>query len=241
MKKISLKIKIISGMLCTGLALSGSISFAAVEDNTSAKLKLASSMDVRVPIDKEKHKQERQAEMKATLETVIEDSVVSGSITKDEGDKVLEYVKTKHLKGSEENKTDKKCKNGKCEGERGGLFTDLVTDGILTKEKSDALRERMHVKNTELRNEKLQKGLNTLVISKVLTKEQSIKVKDAIMARDAERKEDYKKMKDMNEKERKEYMKKNKSKKINPIKVLVENGTINKSSRKRNTKNITSS
>jgi len=233
MKKISLRIKILSGVLCTGLALSGtSLSFAAVKDNGSVKVALASSMDVRVPMDKEKLKQERHAEMKAILETVIKESIGSGIITQTEGDKVSEYVKTKSQNRSVENKTDKKCKNGKCEGTRGGLFTDLVTDGVLTKEKSNLLRERMHIKSSELRNEKIQKGLDTLVTSKVLTAEQSVKVKEAIMARDAERKENYKKMKDMNEKEREDYMKNIKSDKVSPLKELLDKGTITKGQEK---------
>lgn len=233
MKKTSLRIKILSGMLCTGLALSGgSLSFAAVNDNGNAKVSLASSMDVRVPIDKEKLKQERQAEMNATLESVIKESVTSNIITQTEGDKVLEYVKTKSQNRSKENKSDEKCKNGKCEGARGGLFADLVTEKILTVEQSQAIKGRMYVKTTELRNEKIQKGLNTLVISKILTEDQSIKVKKAIMESDAERKENYKKMKDMNENERKEFMRKNKGNKVNPLKVLRDNKTITKEQEK---------
>ena len=48
------------------------------------------------------------------------------------------------------------------------------------------------------------------------------------MAKHAERKEIYKKMKDMSEKERKDYMKKIKSTKVSPMKVLIDNGTITK-------------
>lgn len=229
MKKASLRIKILSGMLCTGLAFSGtSISFAAIKDSGSANIKLVSSMDVKVPMDKEKVKLERQAEMKATLESVVNESEISGIITKDEGIKVLEYVKTKSQKRMVEYKSDKKCKDGKCEGAKGGLFTGLVTDGILTQEKSNALKEKMYLKHTQLKNEKIQKGLSTLVASKVLTNEQSLKVREAIMAKDAERKENYKKMKDMNEVQKKDYMKKNKSNKVNPMKVLVDNKTITK-------------
>jgi len=233
MKKKFLKMKIVCGMLCTGLAISGaSISFAAVKDNGSANMKLASSMDIKVPMEKAKVKEARQAEMKATLEAVIKESVASSIITQTEGDKVLEYVKSKSQKKTVENNRDKKCKDGKCEGARGGLFKDLVTDSVLTQDKSNALREKMFIKNTELKNEKIQVGLNTLVTSKVLTVAQSVKVKEAIMARDAERKENYKKMKDMNESERVEYMKKNKISKVSPMKVLVDNGTITKSQAK---------
>jgi len=235
MKKTSLKIKILSGMLCTSIVLSGaSLSFAAEKDNGSAKVTLASSMDIKAPMDKEKLKQERHAERKATLETVIKESVAAQIITKDEGDKVLAHIKAKAEKISGDNKADrifkrdKKCKDGKCEGARGGLFTDLVTGGILTKEKADALRQKMYIKTTELRNEKIKKGLDNLVVSKVLTAEQGIKVKEAILAKDAERKENYKKIRNMSENERKDYMKNNKGSKVNPVKALVDNGTITK-------------
>ncbi|MGH4122950.1 MAG: hypothetical protein ACREV6_08480 [Clostridium sp.] len=155
MQKTSLRIKILSGMLCTGLIFFGeNLSFAAVKDNGSVKL--ASSMDVKVPMDKEKLEDERKSDMSSTLETVIKESVTGSIITQAEGDKVLEYANTKSQKRSMENKTDRKCKSGKCKGERGGLFKDLVADGVLTKEKSDALREKMHLKNAELRNQKNQ-------------------------------------------------------------------------------------
>ena len=98
----------------------------------------------------------------------------------------------------------------------------------MTKEKADVLREKMFEKKSQLRNQEIEKGLNTLVDNKVITLDQSKKVKEAIMARDAERKENFKKMRDMNEKEREEYMKKIKSTKVSPMKELIDNGTITK-------------
>ena len=90
----------------------------------------------------------------------------------------------------------------------------------------------MYDKKAELRAEKLQKGLDTLVANKVLTMEQSSKVQEVIIAREAERRENYKKMKGMSEKERKDYMKKIKSTMVNPMKVLIDNGTITKEQEK---------
>ncbi|MBU3189426.1 hypothetical protein K9O30_09970 [Clostridium bowmanii] len=165
MKKKDLRIKILSGMLCTGLVFSGaSISFATENTNGSINEKLATSMDIKAPMDK--MEQERRAEMKVTLEAVIAESVASKIITRAEGDKVLKHVALKSQKKSGDDNRDGKCKNGKCQGGKGGLFNELVIEGILTKEKSDALREKMHLKNTELRHEKLKIGLNTLVTNK---------------------------------------------------------------------------
>ncbi len=108
----------------------------------------------------------------------------------------------------------------------------MVTEGILTQEKSDALKEKMYVKNTELRTIEMKKGLNTLVVKKVITIEQSNKVEKAIITKDAERKENYKKMKDMSENERKAYMKKMKINIVSPMKELIDNGTITKEQEK---------
>lgn len=233
MKNTSLKIKILSGMLCTGLTFSAaSPSFAAVKHNEYANEKFATSMDFRVSSDMKKIEKSRRTEMKVALEAVIKESVQSNIITQTEGDKVLEYANVRFEKKSRDYKKHKKYKRGKDGTAKGGLFKDLVTDGVLTQEKSDALKERMYVKKAELRAEELKKGLNTLVTNKVLTIEQSNKVKEAIMAREAERKEKYKKMKSMNEKERKDYMKKIKSTKVNPMKVLIDNGTITKEQEK---------
>jgi hypothetical protein len=229
MKNKSLRIKILSGMLCTGLTLSSaSFSFAAVSPN-SVNEKPSTSMDFRPSVDAKKVEAEKRIEMKATLEAVIKDSVRLNIITATEGEKVLEYVTTKVEKKCEEGK---KCKREKSDHTKGGLFKGLVTDGILTKEKSDALREKLYDKKAEIRTGELQKGLNTLVENKVLTIEQSNKVIEAITARDAERKEDYKKMKDMSEKERKSHMKKMKCSKVNPMKALLDNGTITKEQEK---------
>lgn len=225
MKSTSLRMKLLSGMLCTGLALSsGSVSFAASQ-NGNLDEKLATSMDFRVAVDKEKAEGLQREQMNDTLKIVIKDSVTSNIITKTEGDKVLEYMNMKA-----KTKGNKKCKSNQCENS--GLFNELVTAEILTKEKSDAVKERMHLKKSEIRAEELQKGLNILVVNKVLTMEQKEKVKEAIMASDAERKENYQKMKDMTIKEKKDYMKELKKTKVNPMKVLIDNGTITKEQEK---------
>ena len=229
MKSTSLKIKILSGMLCTGLAFSGAnLTFVAVKNNDNVNDKIVSSMDLKAPIYDKKNAKARHAEMKVTLETVVKESVASKIITKTEGDKVLEYVNAKSSENRWNHRKDKKCKKGKCDGARGGLFRELVTEGILTQEKSDALKERMYVKKTEIRTLELKKGLDTLVVKKVLTIDQSDKVKVAMIARETGKKEMYKKMKNMSEKERIAYMEKTKRTVVDPIKVLIDNGTITK-------------
>jgi len=229
LKNKSLRIKILSGLLCTGLALTPTgLTFASVTNNDSAKGSITTSMDLKAPANDKNAADAHRTEMKVTLKIVIKESVYSKIITKTEGDKVLEYVNAKSMKNGGDIKKDKKMKKEKCDGAKGGLFNDLVTAGILTQEKSDALRKRMYVKNTEIRTVELKKGLNILVVKKVLTIEQSNKVRVAITAAHAQRVEMFKKMKDMSEKERKIYMKKMKKNKVSPMKKLIDNGTITK-------------
>ena len=226
MKNKSLRIKILSGMLCTGLALSASsFSFAAERQVNSSKENFATSMDVKIPVEKCKEMQQRHAKMKITFEVVIKESIEEKIITKDEGDKVLKHMSEKFEKKYEDKKDCKKVRDHK---EKSGLFNELVSEGILTKEKADALREKMYIKKSEMRNEEIQKGLNSLVDNKVLTSDQSKKVAKAIKVAQEEKKENFKRMKELSETEKKEFMKKIRDKKVNPLKALVEDGTITK-------------
>lgn len=230
MKNTSLRMKILSGMLCTGLALStSSVSFAAGSQSENSSQKLVTSINFIADADKEKLEETRNDEMKDTLEIVIKDSVNLKIITKEEGEKVLEYVRVRSDKKCGE---DMRSSKKKCKGEKEGLFNALVTDNILTKGKSDALKEKMYLKKTEIKSEKLKKGLNILVINKKLTKDQKNKVEKAIMEMDAQKKSNCKKIEGMNKKERKAYMKKFKKTEVNPIKLLIDNGTITKDQEK---------
>lgn len=229
MKSKSLKIKILSGMLSAGIAFSSaSLTFASVKDNSIGNKEVATSINFKNSAKNKKAAKAHHAQMEGTLKIVIKESIASKIITQDEGDKVLKYVTAKSEKNSINHKKHKTCKRGKCDGTKGGLFNDLVTEGILTKEKSDVLREKMYVKRTEIKTLDLKNGLNTLVVNKVITIEQSNKVQIVITARHAERKEMYKKMKNMSEKDREAYMKTIKDTKVSPMKVLIDNGTITK-------------
>jgi len=214
LKNTSLRIKILSGMLCTGLAFSSTgITFASVKNNDITSDKCVTSMNCKCRDNDKNADESRHKEMKIAFEIVIKESVSSKVITKAEGDKVLKYVNA-----PKEN----------SENAKGGLFKDLVNQGILTEGKSDALREKMYVKTSEMQTVQLKKSLNILVGKKVITIDQSNKVQIVIKERHAQRKEMFKKMKNMNEAERKAYMKKMESTKVSPMKALIDNGTLTK-------------
>jgi len=229
MKSISLKMKILSGVLSAGIAFSGtSIASATVKDNVGGAEKVVTSINFKHSASDKKAAKAHRAQMKATLIIVIKESVASNVITKAEGDKVLEYVSVKSEKNRTDHKNKKASEKEKCNGTKGGLFNDLVTEGILTKEKSEALQEKMHVKRSEIKTAELKNGLKGLVDNKVITIEQSNKVQEIMITSQTQRKEMYKKTQNMSEKERQEYMKKMDSGKVSPMKVLIDNGTITK-------------
>ncbi|MBU3159434.1 hypothetical protein KPL37_06655 [Clostridium frigoris] len=227
MKSISLKMKILSGLLSAGIAFSGtSVAFAT--GNNSENAKGATSINFKHSESNKKAAKEHRAKMEATLQIVVRESENSNIITKAEGDKVLEYVKVKSDENQMNHKKNKEGKKEKCDGEKGGLFNDLVTEGILTKGKAEVLREKMYVKRTEIKTAEIRTGLQGLVDDKVITTEQSNKVQAIIMTRQTQGKENYKKMQNMSEKEKQEYVKKMDGTKVNSMKALVDNGTITK-------------
>lgn len=221
MKSTSLRIKILSGMLSASIAFSGT-SLAFAIDNNIENEKVVTNIKFKHSSSNKKVDKAQREEVKATLQIVIKESVNSNIITKAEGDKVLEYVSIKS------EKKHKGYEKGKCDGKKGGLFNDLVTEGILTKDKSEALRKKMYVKRTEIKTVELKNSLKGLVDDKVITIDQSNKVQDIMMERQLQRKEIYKKMQSMSQKERQEYVKKMGGTKVNPMKELVDNGTITK-------------
>lgn len=229
MKSISLKMKILSGVLSVGIALSGTrLALATVKDSGSGDGKVVTSINFKHSTSDKRAAKAHRAQMKATLIIVVKESVSSNIITKAEGDKVLEYVRVRSEKTHTNHKNKKVGEKGKCNCAKGGLFNDLVTEGILTKEKSDALGEKMHVRRTEIKTAEFENGLKGLVDDKVITIEQSNKVQEIMITRQTQRKEIYKKIQNMSKNERQEYMKKIDSGKVSPMKALIDNGTITK-------------
>ena len=149
MKNLSLRMKVLSGVLCAGLTFSGTnISLAAVKQEGNTEVKFVTSMNATVPMDKEKVEDSSQPKRPDTFEALIKESVEAKDITRDEGDKVLKYVAEKVEKKCGDNE---KCKKERGTHEKGGLFNELVTEGILTKEKSEMLREKMHAKGVKIK------------------------------------------------------------------------------------------
>lgn len=245
--KLSLKAKILCGVLAGGVILSaGSSAFAASENASDSTQN--SKIEYRVPMDRNKFNKDKMEEMNKVFESVLQEAVKSNTITQDESNKIKAYTdkkaeeakqfiqqrkeagKKEGIKAPKDRKINKSGKMGK-EG-KGELFEDLVKEGILTQEKADILRENVHKKTEALRDAKLKEDLSKLVENKTLTQDKANKITAAIKAANDTRKADFEKFKNMTDEERREYMKGIKDSYKDPIKTLVENGTITEAQEK---------
>ena len=204
MKSISLKTKVITALLTGGMLLfSVNSAFTASANTLNTNVKAPLTNECRQP--------------KGNLEATLKLGVSSNIITQAESDKILAYegskIKTKDTKG---NKTS----------EKPDLFKELVTNKILTQAKADALKSTQEIQMETMRKQALETNLAKLVTDKTITTDQSGKIKAAMTKDEATKKADFEKTKAMTETERKAYMDANKVNHINPLKTLVDNGTI---------------
>lgn len=204
MKSISLKTKIITGLITGGMLLS------------SVSLALASTTKPVSTNGRENFKSEFK-QPKGGLEATLKLGVSSKIITQAESDKILAYesskIKTKDNK--EKNKMEKP-----------DLYKEVVTSGILTQAKADALKASEQTQRATDRKQQLETNLAKLVTAGTITQDQSDKIKAAIIKEEAVVKADFEKTKAMTQEQRKAYMETNKVNHVNPLKALVDNGTI---------------
>lgn len=239
--KLSLKAKILCGVLAGGVILSaGSSAFAASENASDSTQN--SKIEHRISMDRNKFNKDKMEEMNKVFESVLQEAVSSKIITQDESNKIKAYTDKKaeeakqfmqQRKQVEQKETNKAPKDRKIdragkigkEG-KGGLFAELVNEGILTQEKANILREKVNEKTKALREAKLKEDLSKLVTNKTLTQDQANKIEAAIKAENDARKADFEKIKNMTEEQRRKYMESKKNSYKDPIKSLIENKTI---------------
>lgn len=228
LSKDLLKTKILCGAVAGGILLSTtSIAFASTSNNVTSKT--TSNASYRSASNN------KNQDMEKVLESVLKEGVTSKTITQEESDKIKTYNDEKRENFKEEMKNNKEAKNNKdtentkkakVKGEKKDLFANLVSDGVLSKEKADALRKSMNEQFQALREKTMKENLSKLVTNKTITQEQANKIQTAMKEQMEKRKSEMEKMKTMTEEERKEYMETNKEEKVNPIDSLVKNGTI---------------
>lgn len=197
MKNVSLRTKIITGLITGGMLLSSvSLAFATSTKSINTNAKTSSKTEFKQPKDK--------------LESTLKLGVSSNIITQSESNKILAY---------ENRKTKDKT-------EKNDFYKDLVSNNILTQAKADALKSSEQIQRDAEKQQNLETNLAKLVTDKIITQAQADKIKATIVKEEVANKAEIKKTKTMTEAQRKTYMESNKITHISALKALVDDGTI---------------
>jgi len=197
MKSISLKTKVITGIITGGMLLSSvSQAFATTTKVKDTNVKANSRTECKQP--------------KAELESTLKLGVSSKIITQSESDKILAY------KNSEI-----KVKIGKPD-----FYKELVTNNILSQAKADALEASAKIQRETQMKKNMETNLAKLVTDKTITQDQADKIKATIIKEEASKKAEMGKIKTMTEAQRTTYMNSNKANHVSALKSLVDAGTI---------------
>lgn len=215
--------KIISGVLVGGMLLSGGVALA---DTSSA------------PNVKVTQQQNKGAEKNQMFSKVLDQLVKDNTITKDQANQIKSYL-DKKMKDKKANHKDfkkltpeqrkelhqkwagKHKNNGKV-----GLFNDLVKEKIINQKQADALKAKLIETSRQMREQRINNGLKTLVDKKTITQAQADKVLSQLKADHQNKKALFEKIKNMTPEQRQQYFKNNKPAHQNPLQELVKNGTI---------------
>lgn len=236
MRSKKLIVKVMTGLIAAGLTLSAGIT-------ASAKSDAASVSDKKLAVTKGKVLNKRVV-FGGDIKTQLESFVESGTITKDQSDKIAEFINTKN----EERKAEmEKVKSMTIEErkayfesekdtEETDMFKTLVDNAVINQEQADKLkaslleergaRKEMGYK-IKINSEGLKTTLDTLVESGKITQAQEDKIISFMNEKSEAMKVEMEKVKNMTEDERKAYFESKKdTQRIDMFKELVDNGTL---------------
>ena len=172
------------------------------------------------------------------LQTALDQMLKDGTITKAKAQEVKAYFGKKCLDWQKRHQEMKKLspdelkakmekwRSEKKDRKHGGLTNQLVDDKILTQEQADALKAKLKANLRKQKQERISAGINGLVHKGTLNQQQADKVLNQIEQASNERKELFKKTKDMTREERHQFFKANKEKLTRPLDQLVKDGVI---------------
>ncbi len=233
-------IKIISGVVIGGLLFStGANVFASDSQGASNKKPPCEGrMDMG---GKDHFKGEKGFGMKGPKENggfvnMLSELVKDGTLTQNESDKIAEYMNKKQEQRKAEMDKIKSMtpeeRKSYFEGRRDkkqDILSELVSNGILTQEKADVVKNKLAQKQEENRKARLNEitnKLNELVEKGTISKEQVAKVIEGIKQQESERKAEMDKIKSMTKDERDAYFKSLKGQKGDFLKKLVDDKTL---------------
>lgn len=218
--------KVLSGLIIGATILStGAIAMAA---NTGTATGSNSDSQSRPAYADKMHKggDAKKGGIKTNIEDNLKALVSAGIITQDESDKILalsnqesqtrqaEIDKIKSM-SNEERKTYLASLKDSTAGKKGDIFTQAVTNGIITQEKADAAKAKLEeTRNTE-KQTSIKADLSSLVTAGTITQEQADKITAYVSTLETNKPARGTKTEDTQKVE-----------KTNPLSALVDDGTL---------------
>ena len=134
-----------------------------------------------------------------------------------------QYMKEKKIPGVPK---DMKFNRDKTRNHSPNPFGEAVSSGIITQAQADAIQQAIGEQMAKQRQEQLQARLEVLVKQGSITSEQANAVIKEYASFQKERQTEMVKIKGMSPEEHREFMKDKKASRINPLKSLIEAGTL---------------
>lgn len=236
MRNKKLIVKVMTGLIAAGLTLSAGISASAKSDDAAA-----SNGKITITQGKAGNKKVVFGE---NIKTKLESLVESGTITKEQSDKITEFINAQ----KEERKAEmKKVKNMTVEERKAyfesqkdtkktDIFKALVDSGVISQDQADKIKasfpqekdsEKRFGYKIKINSEGLKTTLDALVRSGKITQAKEDKIISFMNEKSETMKAEMEKVKNMTEDERKAYFESKKdTERIDIFKELVDNGTL---------------
>lgn len=154
------------------------------------------------------------------LEDAVQKLVKEGKLTKEKGDKILQYKKQKAEEYSKLSKEDKLKLKKECK--KGSLLKELKEKGIITDQEAKLIVEKLH----QMKDERLNTGLQGLVDKGVLTAADIDNIRKYMLKDREERKALFEKLKSMSPEERKAYFNEHKGERKDILTRMVDDKVI---------------
>jgi polyhydroxyalkanoate synthesis regulator phasin len=170
--------------------------------------------------------------MSENLQVVLSAMVAGTTITQDQSNAVLQYLKDqaaarkaqfKAMKASAQNGT---TTNPVAKTPRTNLFSAIVQKGILTADQANTLKQQLQQKVQQARQDNMTNKLNALVSAGTITQDQAATIEKYFTTAESNMKADFEKIKSMSADQRSAYFKQMKANRINPLAQMVKDGVI---------------
>ncbi|MBM7870458.1 glutamyl-tRNA reductase [Clostridium pascui] len=236
MRSKKLMVKVMTGLIAAGLTLSAGISASAKSDDAAA-----SNGKLTITQGKVGNKRAISSE---NIKTQLESLVESGTITKEQSDKITEFINAQ----KEERKAEmEKVKNMTVEERKAyfesqkdtkktDIFKTLVDNGVISQDQADKIKASFPQEKDsgkrfgykiKVNSEGLKTTLDALVGSGGITQAKEDKIISFMNEKSETMKAEMEKVKNMTEDERKAYFESKKdTERIDIFKELVDNGTL---------------